>query len=373
MKILRICPSFPEKEVGGGLEPHIYNLSVAQRKLGDEIIVICGGDRNGELVGNGFKIHKFKTERPFLLKTGKRILEKVPEIIKKENPDIIHIHNPIVPLSKPLPKPIIFTIHDSVVSYKVYRKKILKYLKSYWEFFRASKKIAKNCSAVVSVSSSGRMELIEQLGVDDKKTFYIPSGVDIKWFRPGAKNKKTTILSAGRFVKKKGFIFLIRAMKEIVDKYPAAVLILLGGREDDEEYGHIRSEIKKLGLDNNVQIKAVPHKEMEKFYRNCSVYVQPSFAEGLPKTVLEAMACEKPIIATNIDGHRDAVRNNENGFLIEPGNSDALAEKIIYLLKNKGEAKLFGKKGLETVKKEFTWDQAAKKYERLYNELIKKS
>ncbi len=371
MKILRICPSFPEKDIGGGLEPHIYNLSVAQKSLGNEIAVICGGNKDEELPANGFRIYKFKAERPFLLKTGKRILENLPEIIRKEKPDIIHIHNPILPLSRRLQKPVIFTIHDSVLAYRVYRQNVFKCLKSYWEFFRASKRIAKNSDFAVSVSSSGVGEIEKSFGLKGK-VCYIPSGVDMSNFNPPEKRPKAVlILTAGRFVKKKGLVFLVRAMKDIVKKYPDAGLVILGGKEGDEEYQNIQKEVRELGLGKNVSLRHVAHKEIRDYYRRCSVYVQPSFAEGLPKTLLEAMACGAPVVATNIDGHRDAVKEGVNGFLVETGDPKKLAEKIIWLLDNPRASESFGKKSTE-IAKGFSWQSAAKMYSDLYKEVLKR-
>ena len=372
MKLLRICSSFPDRKIGGGLEPHVYNLTIAQKKLGYEINVLCGGNQDEEKVVNGIRIKRLRLEKPFLLKTGKKIIQEAKQYIREGKADIIHLHNPIIPLSEKFEKPLVFTIHDSVRSYKIYWKNPLRYFKSYWEFFRSSKRVALNSSAIVSVSSVGKQEAIKFLDIGKDKVFFISSGVDTKEFYPSDKKlKNIEILSVGRFVKKKGFVYLIEAFSRVSKDFPEAKLRLIGGHSGDEEYKKIKKTIKRLGLDDKVILGIAAHEEMRGYYSNCALYVQASLAEGLPKTLLEAMACGLPVIATNIDGHKDAVKDAYNGFLVDPENSDQLNEKMIYLLKNRKVGKLFGERNVRIVKERFTWDKIAQKYDLLYKKLIR--
>ena len=97
--------------------------------------------------------------------------------------------------------------------------------------------------------------------------------------------------------------------------------------------------------------------------------IQPSLAEGISTTVLEAMACQIPIIGTNVGGNKELIINNENGFLISPNSIEELNEKIILLSNNVDLVEKFGNKSLELVKK-FEWSTVGKKYVKLYESLM---
>jgi glycosyltransferase involved in cell wall biosynthesis len=103
-----------------------------------------------------------------------------------------------------------------------------------------------------------------------------------------------------------------------------------------------------------------------------NLFVFTSIREGLPKSIMEAMAMEKPIIAYNIRGIRDLVDNGVNGFLVKYGDINTFAEKILYLIKNPDIAKEMGKKGREKIEKEFSLKIILPKMKALYEEILSK-
>jgi len=102
--------------------------------------------------------------------------------------------------------------------------------------------------------------------------------------------------------------------------------------------------------------------------RSCRVLVLPSLSEGLPRVLIEAMACGKPVIGTNVGGIPSLIRDGVNGFLVPPNSPEALAEKIIYLLLREGEAARMGAKGREFVAQTFSTEKYVEGYAKILDE-----
>jgi glycosyltransferase involved in cell wall biosynthesis len=98
--------------------------------------------------------------------------------------------------------------------------------------------------------------------------------------------------------------------------------------------------------------------------------VLPSTAEGLPLAVLEAMACAIPVVATNVGGTPEAVMDGQTGFLVTPGDHDALAARVIRLLRDAELSRRFGDAGRERAISFFSLDRVVAQFERLYGELL---
>src|SRR3989337_2650636 len=96
MKICRICQTYPQVGAGSGVEPHFYYVSKKQVEMGNDVTIIAGGERDEFRVQGGVKVHRLKIKRPFVLRTGFRLIKKMKELAKKNNFDVIHIQNPIL-------------------------------------------------------------------------------------------------------------------------------------------------------------------------------------------------------------------------------------------------------------------------------------
>ncbi len=183
-------------------------------------------------------------------------------------------------------------------------------------------------------------------------------GIDTDFFNPSfcnsfEKNGKISFLMISRLLYDKGVVEFAEAAKKVKNKFPDAEFLLLGPKDtgnpssinEKELYDWEKSGIiKYLGTSDDVR----------PFICNSSAIVLPSYKEGLPRTLLEAMSMEKPIIATNIPGSRDLVQEGENGFLVEVKNSDSLAdamEKFINI--DTVQKNEMGKKGREIALQKF--------------------
>lgn len=139
------------------------------------------------------------------------------------------------------------------------------------------------------------------------------------------------LLFLGRFGKRKGIFELLQALAIVRQRF-ANVKLRCGG---DGDVAGVRTRIRELGLEQHVEILGwVSGAAKERELRRATIYVLPSYAEGLPMGVLEAMAAGTPTIATDVGGIPEAIDDGVHGLLIRPGDVDALAERIVRLLED---------------------------------------
>ena len=131
-----------------------------------------------------------------------------------------------------------------------------------------------------------------------------------------------------RLSEQKGITYLLKAMPEVIAKYPDITLIIAGKGVLREK---LEKEAKKLGVEDNVYFIG-PRMDIAELLNIFDLYVLPSIWEGLPMVVIEAMAAKCPILATNVGGNGQAIVNGESGILIEPKNARALTDAIIDVL-----------------------------------------
>ena len=225
----------------------------------------------------------------------------------------------------------------------------------------------------------------------------IPNGVYVAKFRSpelmkdaekirqelGVGKDTKIILAVGRNHIKKGFDVLIMAMAIVRREVPNSRLVIVGvGCES------LRPLISSLKLDREIVLtgrvpKALffdpmefeaPDRELVGYYLASDVFVMSSFVESFGVVTIEAMAAGKPVVATRLAEKSDAsggVIDGYNGFLVEPGNVDQMAEKIIVLLKNDAMREKMGRKSREIVQT-FDWSEIGKKYVRLYGDVCNK-
>jgi len=219
-----------------------------------------------------------------------------------------------------------------------------------------------------------------------KATVIKGSGIDTKQFSPRSTQSKTleqlrkelnlnskiVILMIARLLKHKGVLEYCRAAQIIKFYYEDTVEFLLVGDfdkgnpfciEKDKLYYFIQNDIIKF-LGRRDDIKEI--------IALCDVFVLPSYREGIPRTLIEAASMGKPIVTTNAVGCKEVVEHGRNGFLIPKKDSDALAEAIEILIKNKKSREKFGKHSRQKAIKEFDKNIVVEKTVSLYKKLIQK-
>jgi len=154
------------------------------------------------------------------------------------------------------------------------------------------------------------------------------------------------ILFVGVLSKRKGYDLLLAAMADVIHEYPAARLSLAG----DGEVAIARSAARRLGIAHNVRICGwIAGDELQDMYRQAQILCLPSYAEGVPLAVLDAMAHGLAVITTPVGGIPDLVVDGENGLLVPAGNQTAVVHAIVRLLRDPEERARIGEAGRQTV------------------------
>lgn len=172
--------------------------------------------------------------------------------------------------------------------------------------------------------------------------------------------------AAGRLSPEKGFRHLVEAAASVVKTHPRAGFLLFG---DGGLRDSLHQEIKKRGLDDNF-VLANFRNDLDRWLPNFDLFSLPSYTEGLPNVVLEAFAARIPVVATRVGGTPEVIEEGQNGFLVPPADSAALANRIVRLLDDVRLRETMGMSGYFRVRDQFTFDAQARQYGQLFQEMF---
>lgn len=177
------------------------------------------------------------------------------------------------------------------------------------------------------------------------------SGVNMEKFLPAALPAQLSFFMLSRVMYNKGVREYLDAARMVKQKNPEVRFMLLGAVEN------IQDSLPQEELQQFIDDGTIEHfgetTDIAPFYRQCSVYVLPSYREGTPRTVLEAMATARPIITTDTQGCRETVINELNGFLVPVKDSEAVAEKMEWFINNQKKIKSMGEASFELCSEKF--------------------
>jgi glycosyltransferase involved in cell wall biosynthesis len=171
--------------------------------------------------------------------------------------------------------------------------------------------------------------------------------------------------AAGRLSPEKGFAVLVEAALRVVREERSAGFVLFGD-------GPLREELSRgiaaAGLADRFVLAGF-REDLDRFVPFFDLLALPSYTEGLPNVVLEALAAAVPVVATAVGGTPEVVEDGVTGYLVPPGNAEMLAERILDLLAFEANRRRLGRRGQERVRREFTFAAQAVQYQRLFAEL----
>jgi glycosyltransferase involved in cell wall biosynthesis len=179
----------------------------------------------------------------------------------------------------------------------------------------------------------------------------------------------TTVMFAGTVTPRKGVEYLVRAA-EILNREDVHFLVV-GNLKLDKGYAE---RVREYANRKNLKVKFtgfVPYEDLKALYSASSIFVLPSFEEGDPIALKEALAAGKPLIGTNVGGIPAQIREGWNGFLVEPANERQLAEKIKYLVENPSERTRMGENSRKLTEDKFDWSKIAKRYLEVYEKVVR--
>jgi glycosyltransferase involved in cell wall biosynthesis len=231
--------------------------------------------------------------------------------------------------------------------------------------------VLKRFDALAAVSGAVAQRLLDS-GVPAEKIRTIANGIDVWAFERGQALPALSF-SGGKVVGvvarldlQKGFEYLLRALRELCHTFDALKVVLVGEGPDRQA---IENMVQEYGLQSNV-VLAGQQSDMPGVYAAMDIFVLPSLNEGLPMTVLEAMAASRPVVATRVGAIPTVIKDGENGLLVDPRDTAGLRNTIASLLSDPNRCGRIGDKAHEWVRRNYTSEAMALKYRRLYDEVL---
>lgn len=240
---------------------------------------------------------------------------------------------------------------------------------------RAAYRFVARQSVMVAVSSDLKRFLAQRVGIPTGRIRVVHNGIDLSRYKVqershtvraelGISTGQPIIGTVGNLFAVKGQTYLLRACKTVASIYPNFVLLVAG---EGEQLGPLEKEASDLGISGNVRFLGF-RDDVPSLLQAMNVFVLPSLSEGLPLSVLEAFALQKPVVATNVGGIPEIVQDGATGYLVPPRNPEALAEKIIMFLRNPQMAANMGRAGRKKVEDDFSLEKMVREYQALYEE-----
>ncbi|MDD4570326.1 MAG: glycosyltransferase family 4 protein, partial [Tepidanaerobacteraceae bacterium] len=169
-----------------------------------------------------------------------------------------------------------------------------------------------------------------------------------------------------RLVPEKGYEYAINAFYQVLKVYSSARLVIVG---DGPLKRHLKNICVKLGIKDKIFFLGY-RRQVENIVADFDVFILPSISEGLGLALLEAMALRKPVVASEVGGIPEVVKNNINGLLVPPGNDRYLADRIIEVLSNNVMSKAMGIEAQKTVSERFSSQNMIKKTAEIYAQIL---
>ncbi len=318
--------------------------------------------------------------------------QRLKEVLKEWQPDVIHSHSPFLtawaalPVAKKLNIPLVYEIRafweDAAVDHGTHQHNSLRYKL----IKKLETKISLAATKVTTICEGLKTDLISR-GVPEQKITVIPNAVDLSQFSHVALSKprdnsilekydlenKFIIGFIGSLYAYEGLDTLIKAFPQIKNNIPNAKLLIIGGGPQFnmwkklKETSSCRADIIFTGR--------VPHAEVQTFYQLLNVLVYPRKKLRLtdlvtPLKPLEAMAMGKCVVASNVGGHKELIKDGQNGLLFEADDIDDLTLKIL-ACQDKETRELLIQNGRRYVETERNWPNSVKKYGAVYGDCLK--
>ncbi len=218
-------------------------------------------------------------------------------------------------------------------------------------------------SAAVVANSQGSKYLAEK--ADSYPVSVIPNGIDTKFFTPAKKitdDKYFRFMFAGRLSDQKNLFFMLRHLAQLKQTGFQKLKIHMAG--DGPLKKELQSFANNVGLSGNIEWHGwVSKNKLLEIYQGSDCFINPSFCEGMPNSVLEAMACEITVIASNVPGNKDALANYKNGFLFDLDDEYMFYQILQKVVQNTSSYKKeIGKNFGKSFKGKYSWARTVNSY-----------
>lgn len=366
MKVLHLISS------GGmyGAEVMLVNLASAQKRLGCEPVI--GVFRNKHLPhievavearSRGLQVEILDCSGRF----DHKPLGTIRKVLQKENISLVHGHGYKSNFygyfaAKALGLPFVATCHLWTGASPTIR---------FYEFLDSL--ILRRAHKVVGVSGA-ISDSLRKSGLSPEKVLTIFNGTDFSQHGDSSPTlrrelgigERILVGSVGRLEDQKGFEYFLRAARQVLSEFPETLFVVVGT-------GSLRSRleglIQELGLGSNVLLVG-QRNDMPGVYESLDLFVLASIDEGMPMTILEALALARPVVATQVGAVDKLVIEERTGLLVEPRDVPALSNAILRCLKNPSFARELGRTGEAHIRKSFSAEAMAENYLETYRQVL---
>ncbi len=372
MKIAQVVCHFPPD--WGGIASAVIGYSRALSELGHDVTVIT--PRYSEYPQGEDEQFPFCVLwlRP-LVSSGRAAV--LPQLLwRLGDYDVVHLHYPFYGSAELVA---LFKILHPSTRLKLHYHMDAKASGLKGFYFRAYARVVLptllHLSDVITCSTLDYVQTSDAAGylaAHPEKYSQVPYGVDQQLFRPAPDahhGDSKTVLFVGSMTKPgyfKGLANLMRAFQSVATIVEKSRLVVVGHGEMEDYYRRLAVD---LGIADKVEfVTEADDAALVRCYQACDVLVLPPFNrnESFGIVLLEAMACAKPVIASDLPGVRVVFENGKQGLLVRPGHIDDLVEKILDVLQDDESARRLGEAGRELVEREYSWQLAARRLTKLY-------
>lgn len=353
----------------GGIGIYVTSLSKVLKDRGYTVFVAsAGGDLENRLAG--YDIPHFKLDISTKSELSPKILKTfiaLNKIIRTEKIDLIHAHTRVTAVSAAVASraariPYVTTCHG------FFKRRLGRLLCGSWG------------DKVVAISEAVKQHLMNDFGIPEEKIALIYTGVETERFlkdlteeeKREARRKFTLenapviIGTIGRLSPVKGQEVLLKAVPSIVKGFPKARILLIGDGPDEQR---LRELVLELDIEKNV-VLAKSVDDTKEALSIMDVFVLPSIKEGLGLSLIEAMACGRPCVASRIGGIENVIEEGKTGLFFTPGDAEELAVAVKRILTDRLLRDILSKNGREKASKYFDIGKMATKMEMLYKEVV---
>ncbi len=345
----------------GGLERVVVNLVRGLQHDGFKNRILCleeGGEFAAELEPLGIPIHVL----------GKKpgmdwyAIRRLAGLLRENRIDVVHTHNPMP------------HFHGAIARLLA-RTPVLVHTKHGRNYPDNPRRVLLNralswfTDMIVPVSDNAAQVALEIERVAAHKVRRIWNGVDTELYKPGTMNSETgtsVIGTVARLSPEKDQQTMLAAFKLVLEKIPQARLVFVG---DGPSVADLKQTTAQLGMGDNVDFLGM-RSNVAELLNTFDLFTLSSVTEGISMTLLEAMACELPVAATDVGGNREIVNPPECGLIVPPRDSQALANAYLELLHNPQGRANMGQAARVRVIEHFSLNKMISDYETLYSQLL---
>jgi glycosyltransferase involved in cell wall biosynthesis/peptidoglycan/xylan/chitin deacetylase (PgdA/CDA1 family) len=370
---LRILQVAYKSEIYGG-EKVLLDLTRGLMEKGHQLFVACPS--RGPLTD----VAKAEGAKPLVIPMRKTYslpaIYRLYRILRKHKIDVIHSHGLLVNILSRVASYLANTPVSISTAHIPLHLRTGKQAQNVWEKLMIPYYLIVDTVTsflnhkVIAVSHAVKSDLMEQ-GVDPKRIVVVQNGLDTSRVNGNSQSTRAKsdphrnhpiVGTIMRLSPQKDVPTFLRMASLVIREIPQARFIVVG---DGEKRKEAQALADRLGLDTHVRFLGY-RKDAQDILRTFDIFALSSLWEGLPIVVLEAMAAEKPVVATAVDGVREVVEHGKTGLLVDPHRADLLANGVIELLKNPDRARTMGQRGRERLEKFFSIKRVVNTVEQIY-------